>query len=119
MLRPDGGAATPSAPAVTPGQTAASVLTKALRNAEQRSGDGMSWKVTQANSAHDVMVVGVQTNRTDEARVIAEEIVAPLKDNYQEVLIYVRGTNEVSDSLVQRIQWTPDGGYVETIYNEQ
>lgn len=112
-------AATPAPPDTTPGQRAAAVLTNVLRNAEQRSGEGMSWRVTQANSANDVMVVEVEADRPGDARAIAEEIVAPLRETYQEVLIYVRATGGAGHGLVQRFQWTPDGGYVETSYSER
>ena len=116
VFRPAGDA---TAPAATPGETAAAVLTDSLRSAERRSGDGMPWRVTQANSAHDVMVVDIDAERPGDARTIAEEVVAPLRETYQEVLIYVRGTGGASDGLVRRIQWTPDGGYVETSYSER
>ena len=103
----------------TPGETAASVLTKTLRNAGQRSHNGLSWRVTQANSAHEVMVIDVEAQQPSDAHAIAEAIVAPLRGTYQEVLIYIRGTGGAGNGLVERIQWTPDGGYVDTSYTER
>ena len=38
-----------------------------------------SWRVTQANSAHDVLVVDVESQRVGQALRIAETIVEPLR----------------------------------------
>ena len=119
VRRPQRDVAVPPSPEVTAGQTAATALTDALRNAEGRSLDGMAWRVTQANMAGDVMVIDVEAERPDEARAIAEEVVAPLADSYLEVLIYVRGRDGTADGSVRRVHWTPDVGYVETTYSEQ
>jgi hypothetical protein len=76
------------------------------------------WTVTKATSANYTMVVDVDARRMDEARQIAEEIVAPVKvKGYQEVLVYVHpmGSRHAT-SEVRRVQWTPRGGFVETDY---
>jgi len=104
---------------VTAGQTAASVVTDALLSGEERSRDEMSWQITQANTADDVMVMDIEADRPDEARTIAQEIVPPLADAYLEVLIYVRGRAGSADGNVRRVHWTPDLGYVETTYSDQ
>ncbi len=106
-------------PEVTAGQTAATVLTNALRNGERGSSEGMAWRVLQANAAGNVMVVDVEADRPDEARMIAQEIVQPLADSYHEVLIYVRGRAGTVDGNVRRVHWTPDAGYDETTYSGQ
>lgn len=75
------------------------------------------WTVTRAYSAHQMMVVEVEAERPDTARQIATQIVEPLKDRYDEVLIYVRKPGTPPEELPsRRIQWTPAGGYIETIY---
>ena len=119
VLRRERDVAARPSPEVTAGQTAARVLTDALRNAGERSPGGMAWRVTQLNAANDVMVVDVEAERPEEARTIAQEIVAPLADSYLEVLIYVRGRDGTADGSVRRVHWTPDTGYVETTYSEQ
>ena len=119
VLRSQRNVAVPPSPEVTAGQTAATVLTDALRNAEGRSLGGMAWRVTQANATDDAMVVDVEAEQPDEARTIAQEIVAPLADSYLEVLIYVRGRAGTADGSVRRVHWTPDTGYVETTYRDQ
>ncbi len=119
MLRPPSDVAVLPSPEVTAGDVAAAVLTNALRNGESGSPDEMAWRVTQANSTADVMVVDVEAERPDEALAITEEIVAPLIDSYAEVVVYVRGRDQTGDDSVRRVQWTPDTGYVESTYSDQ
>jgi len=64
-----------------------------------------------------MMVVEVETDLPDTARQIAAQVVEPLKDRYDEVLIYIRKPGTPADDLpARRIQWTRRAGYVETIY---
>jgi hypothetical protein len=75
------------------------------------------WTVTKAYSAHHMMVVEVETDLPDTARQIAAQVVEPLKERYDEVLIYVRRPDTPHDDLpARRVQWTRRGGYVETVY---
>jgi hypothetical protein len=75
------------------------------------------WTVTKAYSAHHMMVVEVETDMPDTARQIAAQVVEPVKDRYDEILIYVREPNTPLDDLPsRRIQWTKRAGYTETIY---
>ena len=75
------------------------------------------WTVTRAYSAHHMMVVEVETDSPANASTIAAAVVEPLKERYDEVLIYVRGPGERTDRLAaRRIQWTPRAGYVESVY---
>ena len=117
--RPQRDAVGQPSPEVAAGERAATVLTDAVRNAGRGLADEMAWRVREANAAGNVMVVDVEADRPDEARRIAEEIVAPLADSYLEVLIYVRGRDGTADGSVRRVHWTPDTGYVETTYSEQ
>jgi hypothetical protein len=75
------------------------------------------WTVTSAYSAHHAMVVEVETEFPETARQIAAQVVEPLKNRYDEVLIYIRTPTTPPDALPdRRIQWTPRGGYVEIVY---
>ena len=75
------------------------------------------WTVTKAYSAHHMMVVEVETDMPETARQIAAQVVEPLKNRYDEVLIYVRTPNAPADDLpARRVQWTKRAGYVETVY---
>jgi hypothetical protein len=62
------------------------------------------------------MVIDVEADKPQDARRIAEEIVAPLRDRYEEVLVYIRAIGSPRDGLTRRIEWTPRDGFVETSY---
>jgi hypothetical protein len=74
------------------------------------------WVVTRATSARRAMVIDVEADKPQEARRIAEEIVAPLRARYEEVLVYVRPIGSPQHTLTRRIEWTPRGGFIETSY---
>jgi hypothetical protein len=74
------------------------------------------WIVTRATSARRAMVIDVEADKPQDARSIAEEIVAPLRSRYEEVLVYVRPIGSPRNTLTRRIEWTPNGGFVETSY---
>jgi hypothetical protein len=101
----------PTPPAVT-------ALVRALNRMETPSvfGTHEPWVVTRATSARRAMVIDVEADKPQEARSIAEELVAPLRAKYEEVLIYVRSIGNPVDGLTRRIEWTPSGGFVETSY---
>jgi hypothetical protein len=119
MLQPSNDVEALPSPEATAGDVAAAVLAEALLNSEHVSIDELAWRVTQANSTADVMIVDVEAERPNEALAIAEEIVAPLTDSYVEVVVYVRSLDRTDDDSVRRIQWTPRGGYIETTYSDQ
>jgi hypothetical protein len=77
-----------------------------------------AWTVTKATSANYTMVVDVDASRMDQARTIAEAIVAPVRARgYQEVLVYVHPLGKHDQTTeIRRVQWTPRGGFVETDY---
>jgi hypothetical protein len=74
------------------------------------------WVVTRATSARRAMVIDVEADKPQDARRIAEEIVAPLRERYEEVLVYVRPIGSPHNTLTRRIEWTLRGGFVETSY---
>ena len=118
-LQPSSDVAVPPTDEATAGDIAAGVLTNALRNGGAPSDVEFPWRVTQANSTVDVMVIDVEAERPEDALAIAEEVVAPLADSYVEVVIYVRGRHQTDDDSVRRVQWTPGAGYVETRYSDR
>ena len=95
--------------------TLARILNQARNSSTVVSDPG--WIVTEANSAHYAMVVEVEAQRPEEARAIAIQIVKPMRSRgYKEILIYVRAAPGGTDAATRRIQWTPNGGYVEMVY---
>jgi len=109
MLRVSSEARPPERPATT----LAGRLNQARSPSASGSEDG--WSVTMANSAHHAMVVEIEARHPETARAIAEEVVAPMRSRgYEEILIYVRPQG--LDGPVRRIQWTRNGGFVESMY---
>jgi hypothetical protein len=102
---------TPSPPAVTD-------LVRALNKMRTPSPFARHepWVVTRATSARRAMVIDVEADKPQDAHRIAEEIVAPLRARYEEVLVYVRPIGSPQEALTRRIEWTPGGGFIETSY---
>ena len=86
-----------------------------------RAGDRYpGWTVTSAYSAHYAMVIEVETEQPGTALAIAAQVVEPVKDRYEEILLYVRTPRSLPDDLpARRVRWTRRGGYEETIYSER
>ena len=74
------------------------------------------WIVTRASAARRAMVIDVEADKPQDARSIAEEIIAPLRGRYEEVLVYVRPIGSPQDTLTRRVEWTPSSGFIETSY---
>ena len=108
--------ARPPRPAPTP--PAPTDLVRAL-NRLQSSSPGARherWIVTRAISARRAMVIDVEADSPEDARRIANDLVAPLRVKYEDVLVYVRPTGNPVNAIVRRIEWTPHDGFVETSY---
>lgn len=96
-----------------PSHPAPSSLARSLN--DTRPADGTpTWAVVGAASAHEALVIEVETLHVEEALLVAEEIVEPVRGKYNEVLIYLRRAG--SRDTARRVQWTPGGGYVELVY---
>ena len=64
-----------------------------------------------------MMIVEVEADRLSDDLKIAAQIVEPLKERYDEALIYFRLPGQRRDHLApRRVQWTARGGYVESVY---
>jgi hypothetical protein len=105
-------------PRPTPTPPAVNDLVRALNKMTTPSPFGRHepWVVTRATSARRAMVIDVEADKPQDARSIAEEIVAPLRSRYEEVLVYVRPIGSPKNTLTRRIEWTTRGGFVETSY---
>jgi hypothetical protein len=105
-------------PRPTPTPPAVTSLVKALNKMTTPSPFARRepWVVIRATSARRAMVIDVEADTPQDARKIAEEIVAPLRPRYEEVLVYVRLIGSPHDGLTRRIEWTPRGGFIETSY---
>jgi hypothetical protein len=74
------------------------------------------WTLTEHRSAHNMLVAHVETDHLDEAVAIAQQLAEPVKDRYEEVLIYFHRPGRPDLLPPRRVQWTLKTGYVETVY---
>jgi hypothetical protein len=65
-------------------------------------------------TAHGALVIEVEAADPTDAMAIAKELTEPVRDRYDEVLVYVARLGEGSGATAARIQWTRQHGYVET-----
>ncbi len=63
--------------------------------------------------AHGDLVIEVETVNDVEPLMIAYTLTEPLKDKYDEVLVYVRGLSDTPELPARRVRWTLEDGYVE------
>ena len=105
-------------PRPTPTPPALTSLVRALNKMASPSpfGKHEPWVVTRATSARRAMVIDVEADKPDEAHRIAEEVIAPIRAKYEEVLVYVRPIGSPVDAVTRRVAWTPIQGFVETSY---
>jgi hypothetical protein len=75
------------------------------------------WTVTEHLSAHNVLIAQVETLYLHEATAIAQQLTEPIKEKYAEVLIYFHRPGRPDTLPPRRVQWSPQHGYVETIYD--
>lgn len=106
------------APRITPDLDGVDALSRAINQARLSSThpERKRWTVTKSATALREMVVTVAAERPERARVIAEQIIVPVRAHYEEILVYVHALNRKSDPLVRRIEWTPRGGFEEMAF---
>jgi hypothetical protein len=73
------------------------------------------WTAVKTTTFNRVMLVDVDAQDVREARAIAAEVVETVRDDYDEVLVYVRAPRSGKAPPARRVQWTPKGGYSEMI----
>ena len=100
-------------PALLPDGAATSSLVRRLNDARPPDAP-ITWAVVSATSAQRALVVDVDAVHVDQALAIAAAIVGPLREQYVEILVYLRRAGTAS--TLRRVQWTPAGGYVELVY---
>jgi hypothetical protein len=74
------------------------------------------WSLTEHRSAHNMLVAHVETDHLDEAVAIAQQLTEPVKERYEEVLIYFHRPGRPDTLPPRRVQWSLRTGYVETVY---
>jgi hypothetical protein len=89
-----------------------------LRSSKHDLDPWARWTITEQLAAHHVLVLHVETRHVDQAEAIALEIVkdATARERYAEILIYFHRPGRPEPLAPRRVQWTPAGGFVETVY---
>jgi hypothetical protein len=72
------------------------------------------WTITHRVSAHRALVVEVEARHPEEALAIARAISDPVRARFGEILVFINRPGR--RDMLRRVQWTPQHGYVETIY---
>lgn len=103
------------APGHPPRPPGASALARSL-NATQPDARAWRWSVTHARASQGALVIEAVMPKPADALSNAREIVEPVRWKYSEVLVYVRGSSAPGTLASRRVQWTPAGGYVETVF---
>ena len=76
------------------------------------------WNLVDRLSAHNVLILTVETDFLDKAIQIAQELVEERERTYAEIMIYFHQPGKLDTPPALRVQWTPDGGYAETNLEE-
>ena len=77
-----------------------------------------SWHIRNMATAYGAFVIEVEAEDPSQAETIARTLIEPIKDDYDEVLVYVNQRGDDSDLPARRMQWTPSQGYVEITYDQ-
>jgi hypothetical protein len=96
-----------------PRPPATSGLARTLNGAEPDDAR-WRWSVTHAQSSQGALVVEAEVMDLAEALASARAMVEPVRNQYSEVLVYLRRTGAPSRFASRRVQWTASGGFVET-----
>jgi hypothetical protein len=96
-------------PAWLPPPIAAEAPTEGARARRPEMG-GPGWRGVRYLAVYGVLVVEIETELQEGVPGIARSLIAPLQDDYVEVLVYFRRPGE--QLATTRVQWTPSAGYV-------
>jgi hypothetical protein len=76
------------------------------------------WYVRNMATAHGAFVIEVEAEDPAQTDTIARALIEPIRNDYDEILVYVNTLGDDSDLPARRMQWTPAGGYVEITYEQ-
>ena len=80
--------------------------------------DNQTWHIRNMATAHGAFVIEVEAEDPTQTETIARALVEPIRNDYDEILVYVNKVGDESDLPARRMQWTPGGGYVEIAYDQ-
>lgn len=78
--------------------------------------DNERYTILEMATAHGAFTIEVEVDSEVNAGMLARELVAPMQQNYSEVLVYFYDRAGDGQLPMKRVQWTEEGGYVEVEY---
>jgi len=105
----------------TPTATPDGVVATTADDADRVGGPRLvnqDWYIRNMATAHGAFVIEVEAVDLSKTEVIARALVEPIRDRYDEILVYVNKLGDKSDLPSRRMQWTSAKGYVETVYDQ-
>lgn len=75
---------------------------------------GPDWTITGSTGEHHMLMVDVQARPAARLRDIGEDVVGQFRNQFDEILIYVRS----GKSTLRRIRWTPQHGFEEMVISD-
>ena len=76
-----------------------------------------AWRITHRVAAHRALVVEVEARHPEDAVAIARTIAGPERARFGEILVFVNRPGR--RDMLRRVQWTPEHGYVQTVYGAE
>ena len=76
-----------------------------------------NWYIRNMATAHGAFVIEVEAEDPAQTEAIARALIEPIREDYDEILVYVNTLGDESDLPARRMQWTPGEGYVEITYD--
>ena len=76
------------------------------------------WHIRNMATALGTFVIEIEAEDPTQTETITRALIEPIRDDYTEILVYVNRLGAESGRLARRMQWTPDRGYIETIFDQ-
>lgn len=70
-----------------------------------------TFQVVNMAAAHDALTVEIEVDAGANVEAIARTIIEPVQSRYGEILVYFYDRDETSLLPLQRVRWSPAGGY--------
>lgn len=80
---------------------------------------GSGWRLVGQFSAHYALILEVEAENLSDAKFIAQQLAEPVKNSYNEILVYFFPPDGQGDLPDRRVQWTESTGYVEVNLRSQ
>ncbi len=80
---------------------------------------GSGWRLVGQFSAHYALILEIEAENLSDAKFIAQQLAEPVKNSYNEILVYFFPPDGQGGLPDRRVQWTESTGYVEVNLRSQ